>query len=135
MSFVNWDDSWSVKVKRCDEEHKKLFALINDLHDAMKTGKGKQVLERVIHKLLDYTKYHFSAEEALLQRTNYGELVPHRLKHRELTQKVEHFEREMKAGAVGQSVQVTQYLKDWLVTHIQQTDQRYSTHLNANGVR
>ena len=135
MSFVNWDDSWSVRVKQCDQEHKKLFSLINDLHDAMKTGQGKQALERVIHELLDYTKYHFSAEEALLQRTNYGELVPHRLKHQEFTRTVAKFERDMKAGAVGQAVQVTQFLRDWLVTHIQQTDQRYSSHLNANGVR
>lgn len=27
MALITWDQSYSVKVKRCDEDHQKLFAL------------------------------------------------------------------------------------------------------------
>ncbi len=134
MALFVWDNTYSVKVKQCDNDHKRLFALINDLHDAMMTGKGSQVIQRVIRQLAEYTKYHFSGEEALLERTKYAGLEPHRVQHREFVSKVEQFERDLKAGAVGQSVAVTTFLKDWLVKHIQQTDREYSKHLNANGI-
>ena len=134
MALFVWDNSYSVKVKQFDNDHKRLFALINDLHDAMMTGKGAQVIQRVIRQLAEYTKYHFSGEEALLERTKYASLEPHRVQHREFVSKVEQFERDLKAGVVGQSVAVTTFLKDWLVNHIQQTDREYSKHLNANGI-
>ncbi len=134
MALFVWDNSYSVKVQQCDNDHKKLFSLINDLNDAMMTGKGAQIIQRVIRQLADYTKYHFSAEEALLVRTKYAGLEMHRAQHREFVSKVEQFESDLKAGAIGQSVAVTAFLKDWLVNHIQQTDRQYSTHLNANGI-
>ena len=87
---------YSVKVKQFDNDHKRLFALINDLHDAMMTGKGAQVIQRVIRQLAEYTKYHFSGEEALLERTKYASLEPHRVQHREFVSKVEQFERDLK---------------------------------------
>jgi hemerythrin len=38
MALFVWNDSYSVKVAMCDEQHKKLFAIINDLADAMRMG-------------------------------------------------------------------------------------------------
>jgi len=29
MSVVNWDPTYSVGVQRCDDDHKKLFALLD----------------------------------------------------------------------------------------------------------
>ncbi len=134
VALFVWDNTYSVKVQRCDNDHKRLFAIINELQDAMMAGKGSEIIQRIVRELTDYTKYHFSGEEALLEKTGYPALEPHRLQHREFVSKVEEFERGLKAGAVGQSVAVTNFLKDWLVKHIQHTDRQYSTHLNANGI-
>ncbi len=40
MPLVKWDPSFSVKVTVCDDHHKKLFAIINTLHEAMLAGQG-----------------------------------------------------------------------------------------------
>jgi len=47
-AFVKWDQSSSVKSARCDEDHKKLFALIDSLHDAMLAGKGEEKIRQVV---------------------------------------------------------------------------------------
>ena len=133
MSLITWDDSYTVRVKRFDDDHKRLFSLVNELHDAMKAGVGGKIMQQVVQELADYTRYHFSGEEALMEETQYPAVGAHRSQHREFVKKVEQFQRDLKAGAVGQSVAVTAFLKDWLINHIQRTDHDYSIHLNANG--
>ena len=41
MAAFTWDPKYSVDIKDIDEEHKKLFSMINDLSEGMKAGKGK----------------------------------------------------------------------------------------------
>lgn len=134
MALVKWDPSYSVKVIRCDEDHKKLFALINALHDAMLAGKGGEKAQQVVKELTDYTKFHFSGEEALLEKAKYPALAGHRAQHKEFVAKVEQFQADLKSGKGGNTVAVLEFLKDWLTRHIKQTDQKYSAHLNAAGV-
>jgi hemerythrin len=134
MPLVTWDQSYSVKVSRCDNDHKKLFALINSLHDAMSTGKGAEAVQKVVKELSDYTKFHFSAEEALLEKTKYAALSGHRMLHQEFIRKVDEFKDGLAKGQSGQSIFVLNFLKDWLAKHIKETDKKYSDHLNANGV-
>jgi hemerythrin len=128
------DQSYSVKVKRCDEDHQKLFALINALHDAMRVGKGRSVLQQIIGKLSAYTQTHFQAEEALMEQANYPALSGHPVEHQRFVARVAEFQKDLNAGAGGNSVAVLDFLKDWLAKHIKKLDQSYSSHLNANGI-
>lgn len=134
MALVTWNESYSVKVQKCDDDHKKLFALLNTLHDAMKAGHGADVIQQTVKELADYTKFHFAREEEMLKKTNYAALAPHRAQHQEFVRKVEHFQSDLKEGKAGESVAVAEFLQDWLVHHIKQTDREYSTHLNAHGI-
>jgi hemerythrin len=134
MALLKWDPSYSVKVHKCDEDHKKLFSLINNLHQAMLAGQGASKVQPIVKELADYTKYHFSAEEAMLEKTKYPELNVHRAEHQSFVKKVEQFQQDLAAGKLVPSISVSNFLNDWLVNHIQKTDQKYSAHLNANGV-
>jgi len=131
MALYDWKPSYSVKVKRCDDDHKKLFALINDLHGAMQSGKGAKVIEKVAGELEDYAKFHFSAEEALMAGTKYPALAAHRIEHQNFVHSVAAFR---KGGIANQSIAVLSFMNDWLVNHIKRTDQQYSAHLNAHGI-
>ena len=70
MGYIRWSEKYSVNVTKIDEQHKKLVSLINEMYDAMRAGKGKDILGAVIAKIVDYTVYHFSTEELLLQKYN-----------------------------------------------------------------
>lgn len=135
MALLTWDDSYSVKVAKCDEDHKKLFSLLNALHDAMKVGKGGQIVQGVVADLANYAKVHFAREESLLEKTNYPALAPHRAQHVEFVNRVASFQQDLKAGNTGQSIAVANFLTDWLIKHIKHTDRQYSAHLNGNGVK
>lgn len=134
MALVTWDASYSVNVKSCDAEHRKLFHLINTLHEAMKSGQGRTLIAGIVHELERYTQTHFLAEEALLQRAQYPNLNDHRLQHQKFVTQVKQFRDDLEAGGIANSVAVLTFLRDWLANHIKQTDKRYSEHLNSQGI-
>ncbi len=134
MAFMTWDQSYSVKVAKCDEDHRKLFALLNNLHDAMSAGKGAQIIGKVVKDLSDYAKFHFAGEEQLLEKTHYPALASHLAQHRMFEKRVEQFHKDVEKGVLGQAISVGSFLQEWLTNHIKQVDKQYSAHLNANGV-
>jgi hemerythrin len=73
MELIKWKDVFSVKVSEVDNQHKKLIGLINQLYDAMRVGKGREVLGSVLTELVNYTIYHFSTEERLFREYGYPE--------------------------------------------------------------
>jgi len=133
MSLVTWDQSYSVKVNQIDLEHQKLFDLLNSLHDAMSSGKGRAIVGQIVAELHTYARTHFQDEEALMQRASYPGLPGHRLEHQRFIARVAEFEKDLAAGKAN-VVAVLEFLKDWLSKHIKKVDQSYSTHLNAHGI-
>lgn len=132
--LFTWNESYSVKVAICDSQHKKLFEIINELADAMRSGRGQDVVSKTVTELLDYTNTHFQQEEALLKKTNYPQLAPHQEQHRKFVADIEALQKQPKQGHAANSVQVLNLLRDWLLNHIQKVDKQYSEYLNAAGV-
>jgi hemerythrin-like metal-binding protein len=132
VPVYEWKPTYSVNVKRCDDDHKKLFALICDLRSAMKSGRGAQATDTIVAELESASVVHFKAEEALMERTKYPCLESHRMEHRTFIDTLAQFRRE---GISAQPYEVLNFMSNWLVNHIKRTDQQYSAHLNANGVR
>jgi len=135
MALVTWDQSYSVSVRRLDEQHQKLFALINSLHDAMRQGKGQAAVQDTVRELATYTATHFRAEEEVLRKANYPGLAAHQAEHQQYVAKVNQFAEDLKAGKNASSISVLGFLKDWLAEHIKRTDRSYSAYLNSKGVQ
>ena len=135
MALVTWDQSYSVSVRRMDEQHQKLFALINALHDAMRQGKGQAAVQDTVRELAAYTVTHFRAEEELLRKSNYPGLVAHQMEHRKYLAKVNQLVEDTKAGRIASSISVLGFLKEWLADHIRRTDRSYAAYLTAHGVQ
>ncbi len=133
--FVTWNDTWLVGVQEVDAQHKHLVSLLNQLHEAMSQGHGKDVLGPILDSLVRYTQVHFTAEERLMQQSNYPDLVNHKREHEALTKKVLDFQEDFAAGRVAMGVEVMQFLSTWLQSHIRGTDKKYVPFLHANGIR
>jgi hemerythrin len=134
VAVFSWNDSYSVKVAKCDQQHMRLFDIINQLADAMRMGKGQDVVNQVVTDLLDYTNTHFQDEEALLQKANYPQLEAHQEMHRIFVKKVQSLQSQAQMGKRVNAAQLLSLMRDWLVNHIQKADKRYSAHLNAAGI-
>lgn len=134
MALMEWSDKLSVGVKELDEQHKKLIGMINDLHDAMKTGKAKDVTGNILAGLIDYVSTHFANEERLFRTHAYPDYMQHKAEHDRLTQKVIESKRQFDAGTLMINIDLMNFLKDWLQNHILGTDKKYGPYLNSKGI-
>ncbi len=134
MPLFQWTPELSVNVKEIDNQHRKLVDLINLLHDSMKSGKGKDVMGKVLNDLADYTVYHFGTEERLFQKYGYIEYPQHKKEHDELTKQALDVKSKFEAGQTTVTIEVMNFLKDWLNHHIRYSDKKYSAFLNSKGV-
>ncbi len=129
-----WSDTYSVKIGLIDSQHKNLVNIINELHQAMITGHGKEQLGIILSTLIKYTQFHFKTEEGLMESHQYPEYSCHKTEHDQLTKTVLDFRDKFQRNELGLTTEVMGFLKDWLSKHILGSDKRYAPFLNAHGV-
>lgn len=133
--FITWTEKMSVGVGGLDEDHKKLLAILNDLHDGIAAGQGTERLGRVLDALVKYTGEHFAHEEELFAQTGYPGAAQHIQEHHTLTKLVLEIQARYNRGMFDAlSMETLDFLKDWLETHMQGSDKKYKAHLNAMGI-
>ncbi len=132
MAIVEWSDSlYSVKHDEFDQHHKKLLDFINELHDSMMSGKGKETLEKILVELREYTKYHFQAEEQKLKQMNYPDFLNHQREHKSLIDKLNDLIEDYHNNRMEVSIETSKFLKEWLFGHIQGSDKKYVSFLKS----
>lgn len=134
-NLIDWSDRYSVGVFKFDNQHKMLIKQINDLHMAMRIGNGKSSLITVMDNLVKYTVEHFADEEREMQRTNYPDYMAHKREHDKLVEKVQDLRERMSSGKIVVTMEVMNFLRDWLTNHIAKVDKQYSDHLVGQGVK
>lgn len=133
MALFEWNENFLINIESIDVQHKKLVDLVNELHDCMKHGKGKEVINQVLEELITYTKYHFKTEEEYFVKYNYSETKEHIKAHQEFIDKVMQFvDQHQKSKLI--SITVFNFLVEWVRNHILQVDKRYSEFLKSKGV-
>jgi hemerythrin len=133
---MTWAENMSVGVKVLDDDHKKLVAMVNELHDGILEGRRAEALGHVLDQLVSYTKIHFNREEAFFARTKYEGAAAHKKEHDDLIAKAQELQKRYKEGASSMlSLETMSFLKSWLAHHIQGSDKGYTKHLNASGIR
>lgn len=134
MAIVEWDETLSVGVREIDAQHQGLLRLINELHEAMKEGKSRDILASLVSRLKDYARAHFSTEEKYMRQTAFPGFEEHRVQHDKFIEKVLDFELEMSEGKTS-PLEVARFLMDWYVRHVKGTDRKYAGHLQSHGIR
>jgi hemerythrin len=134
MPLIKWDKSLSVNVAEIDKQHQKLIDLINQLHELMKTGEGKDAIGPVLSDLINYAATHFRTEETFFDRFNYEFTIQHKIEHKKFVEKVLAFQDKYDKGNTTLTIEVMNFLKDWLIVHIKGTDMKYTKCFNEHGL-
>jgi len=135
MPLFGWKDEFSVKVGLFDTQHKKLIDMVNELYDAMKAGKGSDVLGKIFLSLAEYTANHFKDEENLMLQHKYSDYYKHKKEHDELTTQVAELKQKFTDKKMFVTIELMNFLKDWLLHHIMETDKSYGDYFNEKGVK
>jgi hemerythrin-like metal-binding protein len=135
MAIVNWTDSMSVKIESIDNQHKRLFDLINEFYDKLSSEDKHENLIKLIHGMRDYTVLHFSNEEKYMKKFNYPDFENHQKEHAKFVGTVNEYVERVKSGKLIVSVEITNFLKNWIVDHIMVTDKKYTDFFIKNGVK
>lgn len=133
--FVEWKDDYSVGIDSIDQQHKKLLNLINQLQTAVDYSTGDEFEREALDELVDYTKTHFIYEEGLMRDNDYPDFEPHKAQHEKMFKKVGEVLAEYEQDHETAMSNAAEYLKDWLINHINGTDKEYSSYLIAKGVK
>jgi hemerythrin-like metal-binding protein len=134
-TFFRWTDAMSVQLVEIDDQHKELIKMLNEMYDAFMNKEHKTKAGAIVNKMLDYTRYHFTTEEKYFSKFNYSGAVDHIKEHELFRNKVEEFIDKYKKNHSALTYDVMNFLRNWLTTHIMETDRKYISCFKENGVK
>ena len=131
--IVKWQNSYSVGIGLIDKHHMKLIDLTNKLFDGCMSGNERAVCNNVflevLHEVVDYVNYHFSAEEKVMERINYPEYKAHKYQHETFIREVLNKADEFNSSKINTPLSFVHYLRDWILRHIAVTDKKLGKYL------
>ena len=78
---VTFDKSLETGNELIDQQHKELIDRVNKLLESCYMGTEKRAAIQTLNFLLDYTEFHFQAEEKLQEESGYPGIEAHKEQH------------------------------------------------------
>jgi hemerythrin len=132
--YLQWKPEWDVGIDSIDRQHRKLVGMINNLQTAVDYSTGEEFERNALDDLVDYTRTHFKYEEGLMEEHGYPDFEAHRAEHERMIAQVEEVLETYLQDKDSAMKKATAFLRDWLINHINGTDQQYSQFLIDKGV-
>ncbi|MFZ1375617.1 MAG: bacteriohemerythrin [Geothrix sp.] len=130
MAFLSWHERFSVGHAEIDQQHQRLFELVNHFDDVIQMGMVEE-LPRIVDDVMHLSEAHFRFEEGLIQDIGFPVVAEHRKIHRELLDQVGHMRSSMMVGGHVSHKAVVRFLADWLTNHILREDMEYKPYLTS----
>lgn len=131
MAILTWDERFLLGLPDIDQEHRILFDLINQLHDAYAAGHGGERLDVVFGVLGEYVTIHFRREEDLLRACHYPYLAPHLAAHTVFSTNVDDmFHRYRQGGNEHLVIELLATLSNWWRFHVLEDDADYGRYVH-----
>lgn len=126
---IEWKSNLSVGDRQIDDDHKRLFQIINDYEKAIKL-KNIQELKRVFEDLVSYADEHFAREEKIMFKKNYPFAEAHVRHHADLREELKSFHQGLVVEKKFKPAEASAFLKTWLIDHIIAEDLSFKKHLD-----
>ena len=123
---IKWDDSYLLGNEHVDNQHRKLFELVNSLVTSCDEETANDELRSALNFLLRYTVQHFEDEEALQIQCNFPEYEQHKKMHEDFKVTVRNLvQRFIDSNSSEQLLHdVKKILVKWLINHILEEDKK-----------
>lgn len=138
MALITWQDEYSLGIEEIDTQHKKIVELINRLFTMFQEHKLSDAagLGTILKELSDYADYHFKTEEKYFDLFQYAKAPGHIEMHNNYRTKIAEFNAQYEADkSEAIFFNLTNFLQDWWIWHINNTDRDYAPLFKENGVK
>ena len=128
MTIVSWEESYATGIMQIDNQHRELVKLTNKLYQACLAGgeTADTVFREAMHDMVEYVRYHFSAELEILNRIKYPQYKDHKSQHDTLVKQILQAVKDFEAGKKYVPHSFVRTLKDWVFGHIAFSDRFYA---------
>ncbi len=130
-----WSDDLDIHIQEVDEQHKVLVSLLNQLHTAIVEHHGKTTSREILNRLAEYSRTHFLLEESLMRLTHYPGFDIHKEQHEALIKQVVDLQTKLDQENITITFELLHFLKNWLMQHINESDQRFGNHFKTAGLQ
>lgn len=128
MLKIEWNDKlMNTGIKIIDEQHKKLFELVNRIIISIEEENQIENIEEFLCDAIDYTQYHFKTEEKLFEKMNIDKekIEDHKKEHFNFIDIVNNLYRDLESDisnkhnyGIEMATELYRFLAKWLVNHI-----------------
>lgn len=130
---IVWTTNLSVGVTSIDDQHKVLFRNADQLFEAGKSGKSKEIIGQMLDFLDKYTKQHFHDEEVYMESIHYPGLMEQKTAHKNFIAELTKLKKEYatSGGNISLIINANQMVVDWLTKHISIMDKKIGTYAQS----
>ncbi len=123
--LIVWSSSLELGIPLIDAQHQVLCNYINSLYTSMQKGDDAKTVGELLDALIDYTVTHFGTEEECFSHSAYPKVAAHMEIHKKFVDKMKGFKTQLAHDSNSLSIELLEFLKDWLINHIMGTDTHY----------
>ena len=134
MPLMHWSPNLSVGIEFMDSEHQQLMGAINELHEQLSSGQQDRLVA-TLDDLLRQTREHFEHEESTMRDNAYRHFEQHKRLHDALLEELEEFRDRTGKQNMHPGTELSDFLKDWLLEHILESDKHLGGFLEGTGAR
>ncbi len=138
VSEFEWSEELKVGVDCFDSQHKKWIELAREVNKALQEeyevdlisaaeskAQAEKIIEEAFTEFLLYTRRHLRAEEKQMRKYDFPGYEEHRKEHNKYRNLVQKIKKIYKENSREGKEKLLQFLREWLLKHIKQTDKKY----------
>ncbi len=112
-----------------DKEHTRLFELAQETYDLLQDDFSQDktsAIVQLVSELIDYTRVHFSHEEAYQKSIDYPYITEHAAQHRQFEDSLSQIDIDALENDLDEQNETVEnlleFLAGWLINHIKKVD-------------
>ena len=130
MEKIVWEARFNLQIDIIDDQHRRLVDLMNRLIEIKgKDPSGEGVVE-ALGEMTNYLGDHFDTEEQMMIDHGYPEIDAHREEHQNFVAQTAYYIATYRESGVSLEKDILMFLQEWLIDHIQKTDQDFGRYVN-----
>jgi len=132
--MIEWEDKFSVGISIINEQHKEFIDILNKVIYTKEHNDNIEEIDEVLEEMVNYAHTHFKIEESYMKLFNFPYYQDYEKEHHDFVIKTIAYHDKVIKGDSQVVNEILEYLKRWLVNHIQGTDKKFIDCCKENGL-